>query len=293
MKPKNLKTKIFLDGGDPQETEKLLGLLGFLDGQTTNPTLVAKNPEVEKRLKNGEKFTMDELLSFYKTLVEKLSRLIPDGSISIEVFADKNTTASEMFTMGKEMYSWIPNAHIKYPTNKAGIEAAIQTVHIGARVNMTLCFSQEQAAAVYAATKMDTYKTSLPGYKNVFLSPFIGRLDDRDENGMSFINNVLEMYRTGDQHVEVLSASVRTMDHFMAAIALRSDIITAPFSVLKTWAENGMQIPDKNFAYQTNLKNIPYKKLDLNKDWKTFNIQHDLTDIGIDKFANDANTLLE
>jgi transaldolase len=293
LRPHNLKTKIFLDGGDPKETEQIIELLGFLDGQTTNPTLVAKNPDVEKRLKNGEKFTMDELLSFYKTLVGKLSRLIPDGSISIEVFADKNTTASEMFAMGKDMYSWIPNAHVKYPTNAAGIEAAIQTVHMGARVNMTLCFSQEQAAAVYAATKMDTYKTSLPGYKNVFLSPFIGRLDDRGENGMSFIKNVLEMYQTGDQHVEVLSASVRTMDHFMAAIALGSDIITAPFSVLKTWAENGMQIPDKNFVYQTNLKNIPYKKLDLNKDWKTFDIQHDLTDIGIDKFAKDANTLLK
>lgn len=293
MRPENLKTKIFLDGGDPEETKQIINLLGFLDGQTTNPTLVAKNPDVAKRLKDGEKFTMDELLAFYKKLVQKLSKLLPTGSISIEVFADKDTTAKDLFAMGKDMYGWIPNAHVKYPTNTQGITAAIQTIQMGGRVNMTLVFSQEQAAAVYAATKLENYKTTLPGYKNVFLSPFVGRLDDRGENGMSFIKNVLNLYQASDHHVEVLTASVRTMDHFMAALALESDIITAPFSVLKAWAESGMKIPKKNFVYKTNLKDIPYQQLDLNKDWKTFPIKHDLTDIGIEKFAQDANNLLK
>lgn len=56
MKPKELKTKIFLDGGDPGETKEILDLFGFLDGQTTNPTLISRNPKVQKRLEKGEKF---------------------------------------------------------------------------------------------------------------------------------------------------------------------------------------------------------------------------------------------
>src|SRR3989344_4842731 len=101
---------------------------------------------------------------------------------------------------GKEMFSWIPNAHVKYPTTKAGLEAAHRSIQEGMRVNMTLVFTQEQAAAVYAATK---------GAKrgDVFVSPFIGRLDDRGENGMDLIKNIIKMYRGGDGHVLILGAS--------------------------------------------------------------------------------------
>ena len=56
MRPKNLKTRIFLDGGDPGETKEIIRILGFLDGQTTNPTLISKNPEARMRLERGEKF---------------------------------------------------------------------------------------------------------------------------------------------------------------------------------------------------------------------------------------------
>src|SRR3989344_5384486 len=153
MKPNNLKSKIFIDGGDPKETEEIKNLLGFLDGQTTNPTLVSKNPEAAKKLEKGEKFLKQELLEFYKEIVQKVSSLIPDGSISIEVYADKETKAEEMLNQGKEMFTWIPNAHIKFPTIKEGLIAAERAVKEGMRINMTLCFSQEQAAAVYAATK--------------------------------------------------------------------------------------------------------------------------------------------
>src|SRR3989339_217562 len=119
MRPQNIKTRIFLDSGDPQETKQVLSALGFLDGQTTNPSLIAKN-------------------------------------------------------------TWIPNAHIKFPITASGLEAAHILTSEGMRVNMTLCFSQQQAAAVYVATR---------GVKkgDVFLSPFIGRLDDQGENGMNMI----------------------------------------------------------------------------------------------------------
>jgi transaldolase len=66
MKPNNLKTKIFLDSGDPQETREALKILGYLDGQTTNPTLISKNPQAKKRLERGDKFTKEEIFTFYK-----------------------------------------------------------------------------------------------------------------------------------------------------------------------------------------------------------------------------------
>ena len=115
MKPQNLKTRIFLDGGDPAETKEIMNLLGFLDGQTTNPTLFAKNPETRKRLEQGGKYTSNEVFDFYRLVVNTISDLIPDGSVSVEVYADSTTKAETMLRQGREMFSWIPNAHIKFP----------------------------------------------------------------------------------------------------------------------------------------------------------------------------------
>jgi transaldolase len=64
MRPYNLKTRVFLDGGDPQETKEIINLMGFLDGQTTNPTLISKNPMARQRLDRGEKFSKEEILNF-------------------------------------------------------------------------------------------------------------------------------------------------------------------------------------------------------------------------------------
>lgn len=286
MRPSNLKTKIFLDGGDPNETRQLISLLGFLDGQTTNPTLISKNPEVAARLKKSEKFTEEEIFGFYRKVVQEISLLIPYGSISIEVPADKNTLSEKMFEQGKEMFNWIPNAHIKYPTTKEGLTAAEISVKKGMKVNMTLCFSQEQAAAVYVWTR---------GARKgqVFVSPFIGRLDDRSENGMELIKNIIKMYKSGDRHVEVLSASIRNLDHLLYAIKLDSDIITAPFKILKEWAEKGLPLPDENFIYSVPaLKTIPYQQIDLNKPKQEYNFFHELTELGIEKFSDDWNSLI-
>ncbi len=294
MKPANLKTKIFLDSGDPNETKKVLSLFGFLDGQTTNPTLVAKNPKIAEKLQRGEKFIEEEILNFYRSIVTEISQLIPSGSVSIEVPANKETTHQQMLEMGRKMFSWIPNAHIKFPTNTEGLIAAELGVKEGLRVNMTLCFTQEQTAAVYAATKSSTNKESLDGFKNVFVSPFVGRLDDKGQNGMDLIKNIVQMYKNGDQHVAVLSASVRNLNHFLYTLALGSDIVTAPMSVLKEWAVGGLLIPNNDFVYDSgNLTNIPYKEFDLNTDWHQCNIFHELTDIGIDKFDKDWNTLIQ
>ncbi len=287
MRPKDLNTRIFLDGGDPDETKEIINLIGFVDGQTTNPTLISKNPVARQRMERGEKFSKNELLFFYRDVVMGLSSLIPQGSISVEVYADSSTTADEMLEQAKEMFSWIPNAHIKLPTTREGLKAAEQAVQNGIRINMTLCFTQEQAAAVYAATK---------GAKkgDVFVSPFIGRLDDRGENGMDVISNIIQMYTNGDGHVEVLTASVRTIDHHLYALKLGSDIVTSPFKIIKEWAARGLSVPGNDYIYeQKNLKPIRFKDLDLTKNWQDFDIRHDLTDKGLERFASDWNALIK
>lgn len=266
--------KIFLDSGDPAETKQALDVLGFLDGQTTNPSLIAKNPDTA-----GKKFSKEELLGFYRKVVEQVSALIPEGSVSIEVYADAKTSSEDMLSQGREFYKWIPNAHIKYPTTKEGLKAAEISVAQGMRVNMTLVFSQEQAAAVYSATK---------GAKkgDVFISPFVGRLDDRGENGMDLIKNIVEMYKQGDGHVEVLTASTRSAGHIKEAIKLGSDIITAPIKVIREWKE---ATPTASIV---KLKEIAYESIGLNKPWQEYNIRHELTDKGIEKFAADWNQLI-
>lgn len=279
--------KIFLDSGDPAETRHCLDLLGSLDGQTTNPTLVSKHPVARERFQKGKKFTPKEIMDFYKQVVNELSGLIPDGSISIEVYADKNTTDEQMVAQGRAMFGWIPNAHIKLPVNAAGLRAAEALIHDGIRVNMTLCFSQEQAAAVYAATRH-----AKPG--QVFVSPFIGRHDDQGQSGVDLVRNICTMYQDlGDGHVEVLAASVRTAPHFYASLQLGTDIITAPASLLCEWAERGKKVPD-DFVYDPGaLTRIPYRHIDLNLPWTEYDIDHPLTDKGLERFSSDWNQLIK
>ena len=285
-KPKSFKTRIFLDGGNPNETREIIALLGFLDGQTTNPTLISRNPEAKKRLDRGERFSEKEIFNFYHQVVQEISRLIPDGSISIEVYADLSTTAEKMLLQGEEMFSWIPNAHIKFPSAREGLKAAQQAVKEKMRVNMTLCFTEEQAAAVYAATR---------GAKrgDVFVSPFIGRLDDRGENGMDLISNIIRMYEKGDGHVEVLTASVRNLDHLLYALKLGSDIVTAPFNILKEWGKRGLPTPDEGYTYDPGkLTPLHFREIDLTKQWEDYDIRHDLTDKGMEQFSKDWNGLI-
>jgi len=286
-KPKNIKTRIFLDGADPEETRKVISLLGFLHGQTTNPTLISKNPEAKERLERGEKFSEKQILDFYRQVVQEISGLLPEGSISIEVYADHSTIAEQMLRQARDMFSWIPNAHVKFPSAREGLKASQQALREKMRVNMTLCFSQEQAAAVYAAT--------LGARKGgVFVSPFIGRLDDRGENGMDLISNILQMYRKGDGHVEVLTASVRKLDHILCAIKLGSDIITAPFHVLKEWGEKQLPLPREDYSYDPGqLRPIPYQEIDLGKSWQDYDIHHALTNTGMERFSADWNALIK
>ena len=285
-----LKTKILVDGGDPEETRRMKSLLGFVDGQTTNPSLIAKNPEVQRRLAAGHKFSLKEQEQEYKRIVQQISPLVGDGGVSIEVFADLNTTSEQMLAQGQDMFSWIPNAYIKYPCTHEGLRAAQMYVSHGIRVNITLCFSQEQAAGVYAATKT----TKAPAY----VSPFIGRLDDRGENGMDLIKNIQRMFQAGDGHVHVLAASIRNVDQLLACFALGVELVTVPTKVLEAWAAKGFPMPHHDFVYKgvdvsgNALRPIPYRNINLSQPLDAFDLRHDLTNKGIEKFVEDFESTI-
>ena len=278
------KMKILVDGGDPQETRRVKELLGYVDGQTTNPSLIAKNPHIKELIASGHKLSSREEMDEYKQIVQTIAPLVGDAGVSIEVFSDEKTTAQEMLDQGREMFAWIPNAYIKYPCTTEGLRAAQMSVRQGMRVNITLCFSQQQAAAVYAATK---------GAKEpVYVSPFVGRLDDIGQNGMDIVKNIKRMFMKGDGHVLVLAASIRSLEHLLYCFVLETELATVPAKILELWASKNFPMPDKQFQYKTSGKPVPYEELDLEQAWEKFDIRHELTRKGIEKFAADYRATL-
>jgi transaldolase len=278
------KTKILIDGGDPVETLRIRSLLGFVDGQTTNPSLIAHNPEVRQLVASGHKLTEKEENDEYRKIVQQISPLVGDAGVSIEVFADLDTSAERMYQQGKEMFTWADNAYIKYPCTSEGLRAAHMSIAAGLRVNMTLCFSEEQAAAVYAAT--------IGSKSPVYISPFVGRLDDHGQNGVDLISNIKQLYSSGDGHVQVLAASIRSLEHLLYAFSAGAELATVPAHVLDDWAAQGFPVPDGGFTYQAVGTPIPYQELDLGKPWQSFNMEHELTRKGIEKFVADYRATL-
>jgi transaldolase len=285
------KTKLLVDGGDPEDTLRIKNLIGFVDGQTTNPSLIAKNPDIQRRLASSQRLSEQEEKDAYKKIVQSISPLVGDAGVSIEVFADLDSRAEEMLAQGQEMFTWIPNAFVKYPCTHEGLRAAEMSVQKSIRVNMTLCFSQEQAAAVYAATR---------GSKEpVYVSPFVGRLDDQGEDGMDLVRNIKKMYEHGDGHVHVLAASIRTINHLLFSFFLAAELATVPSKVLQEWAAASFPMPDQDFKYKAvdakgkPLKPIGYKELDLDLPWDSFDLAHELTTKGIQKFVADYQSTLK
>ena len=278
-------TKFFLDSCDPAQTAKAIKVLGSLNGQTTNPSLLLKNPKLQGELQSG-KISQKRLLELYKEAIIDISKQIPNGSISIEVYADHNSSVTDLLFQAQYFYGWINNAHIKFPTTPVGLEAGRQFVNSGGKVNMTLVFNQEQALAVHLATLNAKNKG------DVFVSPFVGRLDDIGLNGMDLVRNVLKMYKELDSKVEVLGASVRTLRHFDECLKCNCDIITAPLSTLEQYQKDKIYNLEHDQAFVQSLKPIDYLELDYNTDYHNINIQHELTDVGLIKFANDWNSVL-
>ncbi|EFK94843.1 translaldolase, partial [sediment metagenome] len=272
----------------PEETKKADAMLKAknfpgLDGQTTNPTLIAKNLAKKN---GGKKITPEEACAEYKRIVTQIDS-VTHGPTSIQVIGNPETlTAEEMISQARERLTWIPTAVIKYPCTKEGLQA-VEVMCQEGPVNVTLVFSQEQAAAVYTATKYHNY--------DCYVSPFVGRLDDIKQKGMDVVSNMLEMYRRlGDGHVKVLTASVRNMGHIHYALWLKSDVMTIPFKAFLEWEALGFAGPSKDFIYDVpGLTEIPYREINLENEWQSYDISHALTTAGLAKFWEDWSSVVE
>ena len=188
--------KIFIDSGNIKDIETLAAL-GIIDGVTTNPSLLAKEP--------GD----------FRDNLRKICQIVK-GPVSGEVTA---TDFAGMLTQGRDIAKIDSYMIVKVPLTRDGIKACKTLSGEGIRVNVTLCFSAAQAllAAKAGAT---------------FVSPFVGRLDDVGTNGMELIREIVEIYDNYEFGTEVLVASTRHPIHIVQAARLGADICTCPPAVI-------------------------------------------------------------
>ena len=190
--------KFFVDSADLAEIKELAAT-GLLDGVTTNPSLVAKA---------GRDF---------KEIVAEICAVVP-GPVSAEVAA---TDYDGMMREAEVLRKIAKNVTIKVPLTMDGLKACKALTRDGTMVNVTLCFSANQAllAAKAGAT---------------FVSPFIGRLDDIGLNGMDVIREIRTIYDNyPDLSTDILAASIRTVNHVKEAAMIGADVATIPPSILK------------------------------------------------------------
>ncbi len=190
--------KFFVDTADVAEIKELAAT-GLLDGVTTNPTLVAKA---------GRDF---------KDIIAEICAVVP-GPVSAEVAA---TDYEGMMREANILRKIAKNVTIKVPLTMDGLKACKALTGDGTMVNVTLCFSANQAllAAKAGAT---------------FVSPFIGRLDDIGLNGMDVIREIRVIYDNyPDLSTDILAASIRTVNHVKDAAMIGADVATMPPSILK------------------------------------------------------------
>ena len=190
--------KFFLDTANLDEIRQAAAL-GLADGVTTNPTLIAKEGNVD-----------------YKQHIAEICKLV-SGPVSAETTSDDR---DEMLKQGREYVKIAPNVVIKVPVTTAGLEATRIFDQEGIKVNVTLCFSAAQAICAAKAGAS-------------FISPFIGRLDDIGDNGLRLLEEIIEIYDQYDWKTEVLAASLRHPIHVIEAARMGSDIGTMPFKVFQ------------------------------------------------------------
>ena len=192
------KLKFFIDTADVSEIKEL-SQTGLLDGVTTNPSLIKKS---------GRK--IDEV-------IKEICNIVP-GPVSAEVAA---TNYEDMLKEAIVLKKIAKNVTIKLPLTWEGLKACKSLRNEGILVNVTLCFSANQAllAAKAGAT---------------FISPFVGRLDDISINGMNLISEICQIYSNyPNLNTEVLVASIRSPNHVLEAAKMGADVVTLPPNVLK------------------------------------------------------------
>lgn len=190
--------KFFVDTADLNEIRDL-NETGLLDGVTTNPSLMAKT---------GQKIV---------DVIAAICEIVP-GPVSAEVAA---TDFKTMLAEGRRLAKIAPNVAVKVPLTIDGLKACKALRTEGTMVNVTLCFSANQAllAAKAGAT---------------FISPFVGRLDDLSQDGMQLISDILQIYRHYDAfETEVLVASIRHPVHLLQVAKMGAHVSTLPPSVIR------------------------------------------------------------
>ncbi len=194
--------KFFVDTADTAAIAEL-NELGMVDGVTTNPSLIHKS---------GRDI---------KEVIAEIAEMV-EGPVSAETVA---TDYETMVREGHEVAKLGKNIAIKVPLTWDGLKACKHLSGEGHMVNVTLCFSANQAllAAKAGAT---------------FISPFVGRLDDLNIDGMDLIADIREIYDNYGFETQILAASIRTVNHMTEAAKIGADVATAPPSVIKAMAQH-------------------------------------------------------
>jgi transaldolase len=188
--------KFFLDTANLDEIREGASL-GLADGVTTNPTLISREGNVD-----------------FKQHIAAICEIV-QGPVSAETTSDNS---EEMVKQGREYSKIAPNVVIKCPLTREGLKATRILNDEGMKVNVTLCFSAGQAILAAKAGAS-------------FISPFLGRLDDIGENGLTLLHDIVEIYQNYNWKTEVLAASLRNPIHVIEAARMGSDIATMPFKI--------------------------------------------------------------
>ncbi len=189
--------KFFVDTADTQEIADLHST-GLVDGVTTNPSLIHKS---------GRKFV---------EVVAEICKLVP-GPVSAEVVALDHATMMQEADVLRRIAD---NVAIKVPLTIDGLKTCKALADDGVKVNVTLCFSANQALLAAKAGA-------------AFISPFVGRLDDIGQEGMQLIADIRQIYDNYDFGTEILVASVRHPVHVLEAAKIGADVMTAPPAVIR------------------------------------------------------------
>ena len=192
--------KFFVDTADTDAIAEL-NALGMVDGVTTNPSLI---------MKSGRDI---------KEVTKQICDMV-DGPVSAETVA---LDADGMIAEGRELAKIADNIAIKVPLTWEGLKACKALTGEGFMVNVTLCFSPNQALLAAKANA-------------TFISPFIGRLDDINLDGMDLIADIREIYDNYGYETEILAASIRSVNHMTEAAKIGADVATAPPDVIRKMA---------------------------------------------------------
>ena len=190
--------KFFIDTANLDEIREATEM-GLIDGVTTNPSLIAKERDVD-----------------FKKHIAKICEMVK-GDVSAEV---TSLDTEGMLREGRELAKIAPNVVVKCPLTLDGLKATRTFRDEGTKVNVTLCFSAAQA--LLAAKAGATY-----------ISPFIGRLDDIAQDGMQLIRDIVQIYDNYGFATEVLAASIRHPVHIVDCALAGADVATIPFKVIQ------------------------------------------------------------